>query len=55
MDKLIDRLNNVLTDTSPGYPEVITIVTSAEMIKLVEEATKKEKYLKQNNFGKTFK
>lgn len=55
MDKLIDRLNNIPTDTSLGYPTIITIVTSAEMIKLVEEATKKEKYLRQNNFGKTFK
>ena len=54
MDELIDRLSKVTINNSPGYPEVITIVTSAEMIKLVEEAIEKE-YLRQNNFNKTFK
>ena len=55
MDELLDRLNNTPVNTSSGYPEIITIVTSAKMIKLVEETIKKEKYLRQNNFGKTFK
>lgn len=55
MDELIDRLSKTPKDTSPKYPKIITIVTSTEMITLVEEKLQKEYNLIKNNFGKTFK